>query len=778
MGKVSKWLFGGPSSGEHGYMVDLSSGWPWPLWATILLVLAIICALWWLYFHRIGDLHKRKRAVLFVLRLMAATIIFGMLGQWTLIRQRTTLPVIALVIDDSLSMSLTDERLPGRRNVSDESHEQDARVSRWRAAVNILTAEQDGALRKLQARYRLRAYRLGDLTGLGNTVEQVAASLRDLSPQRDSTPLGQTLLGIMDQLRGNELAAIVTFSDGVNNDGPGLRDAAAEARRRLIPIFFVGLGEDVPRPDVALQNWLMEERVFWQDKVVLRAEVTVKNSTQKSVDVELLDDDTKSVIGRKTITINENGTGEVVMVFVPPKEGQNSLRLQCKPLERETALDNNSLVKALWVEKRPVRIALIGATPGFEFRFLKNGLNREKNFLLDAILLSADPELGQEAQEGLSLIRGAKEKLWSSDVIVLVDVPASAFPSRVWADVAGFVDTHDTPGGLVVIAGEQFRWDEISATPLARVLPIQPARTTPPMRFDQGQRIVPTEDGLRMPWLALGTTDEESRRIWSQMPGIFFCQSSGTIKPGARILARLEGKTRQAAETVPVFVFQYVGRGRVLFHATDETWRWRKVTDMSWWRQFWVELLRCMARGRLETAAGMVLTTDRSTYLPGEPVWLTLERLPGGRATDCGLGVNVWLQHEGGQRRQVTLQRPSLEANAYQAVLRNLPPGRYQAWVPGQQGSVRVSFTVMAPKKELEETEPAWREMEEAAAHSGGGVYRADQTDQLLRSLPPGKASPVEVLPPLALWNRPAVLALIIALLTAEWVLRKRWGLS
>lgn len=778
MGDVSKWLFGMQRSEDHGYIVDLSGGWPWPVWVTVLLAAVIIYGLWWIYFQRVGDLEKRKRAVLLTLRVMAVAIVFGMLGQWVMIRQRTTLPVIAMVVDDSLSMSIRDEWSFDAANIPATGRQRETSISRWQAAATVLTAEQHGVLRKLRTRYRVRAYRLGDLTGLGDTPEEIASRLQELLPVKDSTPLGQTILNIMDQLRGNDPAAIVVFSDGLSNEGPGLQDAAEEARRRLLPIFFVGLGEHVPRPDLALQNWLMEERVFWGDKVVLKAEVFVKNSGQKAVEVELIDEERKTPIGRKTIDVDQNGKGEVVMVFVPPREGRMTLRLQCKPLENERALDNNSLVKSLWVEKRPVRIVLIGATPGFEYRFLKNGLSREKNFVVNPILLSADPELGQEVQQGLSLIRGARETLWANDVIVLVDVPGAAFPSRVWADVAGFVDTHDTPGGLVIIAGEQFRWDEIAATPLARVLPVQPDRANPPMRFDQEQRIIPTEDGLRMPWLVLGTTDEESRRIWSQMPGIFFCHTAGTPKPGARVLASLGLKTPQGAESVPVFVFQYVGRGRVLFHATDETWRWRKLADMSWWRQFWVELIRCMARGRLETAGGILLTTDRSTYLPGDPIWLTMERLPGGRATDSGLAVNVWLEREGGQRRQITLHRPSPEANAYQAVLRNLPPGRYQAWVPGQQGSARAHFTVMLPKKEMEETEPAWREMEEAAARCGGGVYRIQQIDQLLRSLPPGKASPVEVLPPLTLWNRPAVLALVIGLLTAEWALRKQWGLS
>jgi hypothetical protein len=182
-----------------------------------------------------------------------------------------------------------------------------------------------------------------------------------------------------------------------------------------------------------------------------------------------------------------------------------------------------------------------------------------------------------------------------------------------------------------------------------------------------------------------------------------------------------------------------------------------------------------MARSKLDTAGGAILSTDRKIYSMGDLVWITLQGLSG----QSGMGgeVSIWLGQDGKSRRQVTLRRRSPEANTFQAVLQDLVPGQYVAWLAGEHESVRTSFTVLSPKKEMEQTDVAWEDMESAARRTGGRVFRTDQIDYLVQSLPAGKARPVEILPPITLWNQPLVLTFIIGLFTIEWILRKLWGL-
>ena len=58
---------------------------------------------------------------------------------------------------------------------------------------------------------------------------------------------------------------------------------------------------------------------------------------------------------------------------------------------------------------------------------------------------------------------------------------------------------------------------------------------------------------------------------------------------------------------MPVICFQFVGPGRVLFHAIDSTWRWRLGAGDTYFARYWVQTIRFLARGKLTSGAGIEL---------------------------------------------------------------------------------------------------------------------------------------------------------------------------
>ncbi len=321
-------------------------------------------------------------------------------------------------------------------------------------------------------------------------------------------------------------------------------------------------------------------------------------------------------------------------------------------------------------------------------------------------------------------------------------------------------------------------------TPLERLMPFDARNVrspNPDKVITKGFVARPTDLGLASPGMQLGDTIEETKRIWAGLPPLYWLLELPGTKPGARVL--LENPTRLGPDgrPLPVVLLQYVGAGKVLFQATDETWRWRYRTGDLYFARYWVQTIRWLCRSKLAEADGPVtLSTDRREYEQGEPVRLRVcfadERLA--PAEDDG--VTVVVESSGGKTRRVVLHRTTAERGVFRGLLERPVAGDYRAWIATPELKDRrpsVDFLVALPASEFARTRMDVAEMRRAAEISGGRYISFERADQLARQLPPGRRTPIESLSPVPLWNSWPVLALFLVFLIAEWVLRKRGGM-
>jgi hypothetical protein len=109
-----------------------------------------------------------------------------------------------------------------------------------------------------------------------------------------------------------------------------------------------------------------------------------------------------------------------------------------------------------------------------------------------------------------------------------------------------------------------------------------------------------------------------------------------------------------------------------------------------------------------------------------------------------------------------------------------LPAGRWTFSATSQQGGDSGVFAVGAVADEFREPGADPSLMRDVAMRSGGRVVPLDSVrylESILRD--DGRLEPrvVEQSAETPLLDLPVLLALIIAALTAEWVMRKRWGM-
>src|SRR5262249_39208608 len=101
-------------------------------------------------------------------------------------------------------------------------------------------------------------------------------------------------------------------------------------------------------------------------------------------------------------------------------------------------------------------------------------------------------------------------------------------------------------------------------------------------------------------------------------------------------------------------------------------------------------------------------------------------------------------------------------------VVRLLPPPVLEGPIP------TAAFRVEPPAGEMERIPMNEPELVRAAKLTGGKFFTPENTTKLRDELPRPEKVPLDTDPPIPLWNTWAVLGLFVALITTEWVLRKR----
>jgi hypothetical protein len=788
---LERWLGLSAETGE-GAAWGVEWSWTWPAWLSLLIVVLIVAVVTATYARENRRARPAFRAALAAIRLALVAIAVFMLAQATLTLKRTGLPYVALIVDDSLSMTIADRYAESVRagiqpRVAAAGFD---RLTRWNLARTLLLENNAAFLRRLEEHYRLKWHWLSgsrDSTGseAARASEAMAAELRSREPSAASTRLGAAIRAVLDELRGNAPAAVVLVTDGINTEGPSLADAAADARRRGVPLYFVGLGSDRPARDVKLSDLLVDDTVFLGDVVFFEAKVSASGFAGRTVEVTLRQEGQTTPVARTQLKLGPDGQSQSArLAHRPRQEGVFRYTLEVEPLEDESQIDDNRLEAVVRVRKERIRVLLVQAEPSYEYRYLRNLLAREPTVELATVLQDADPEHAGQDAAALGSFPVRRDDLFRFDVIVLGDAdPARLTPSML-RNLAEFVDQPGKGGAVACLAGPKFMPLAFRDTPLAKLLPMDLGSVRLPSSDAAGENFVvrPTELGLSSPMLQLADDPAENAAVWGSLPPLEWMLEIRELKPGTRVLAEHPSRRMADGRPMPVLLLHHVGAGKVLFQATDETWRWRYRVGDAYFGRYWLQTIRYLARSKLaDGGQAVMLRADRREYRQQDPVRLRARFRNESLAPAEDDGVTVVLESPAGGTRRVPLRRTTADRGGFEAVLENLPVGSYHAWIAVPQpagGAAATDFTVVAPPGEFARVETDTVEMQQAAEQSRGRYYTFSSADRLLEELPEGRQVPLEAFPPLPLWNAWPVLAAFLALLIAEWVLRKLGGMA
>lgn len=715
--------------------------------------------------------------------------------------ERTGLPHIPILLDVSASMGetdqyddaeLSDEILAAMEEVELES------PHRLNQAKSLLFAEDSKLLRRLAKDYKLDLYYVA--SGLerpapsADSVEKpsreaeikgLISSIRDQQPIGTQSKLGQAVRDVLNELRGSQPTALVLFTDGITTEGETLAQVAQYANRKGVPLYLVGLGTDQPKKDLRIGEILVDDIVFVEDIVYFEFPVTATGFQGQQLEVRLREKRQQEILARQTITIGPDGEPQRIRLpYRPTAVGDFEYVIEIPPQQDEIDVENNSRSRKVSVRKEQIKVLLVEDKPRFEFRYLKNLLERDKTVELSTILQGADPEWANLDRSALrpNVFPVSKDQLSEYHVLIFGDVNPAFLSPAMLTNIESFVK--DQGGGVIFVAGPRYMPLGYRTTPLADLFPLNLSGASTPgadESISDGFRVSVTDFGWSSPHLQLGDDLAQSRQIWANFPAmLFWYLSVESAKPAARVLATHPSETMANGDPLPILTMQYVGQGLVLFHSTDDTWRWRHKVGDVYFARYWIQAVRYLSRAKLLGQHQQVeLISDRQTYRRGEPVEFRVRFPESEPGPENDSGVALVIERKG-QENRVTLSRNPASPTTFSGTFTPRGDGKYRAWlatpqVRGEQPE--VNFSVLAPASETERLELNRRDLEWAAQQSGGKFYTFSTAKQLLDDLPSGIRIPVESRPPKPLWNQWYVLLIFLLLLTTEWVARKRLGM-
>ena len=191
----------------------------------------------------------------------------------------------------------------------------------------------------------------------------------------------------------------------------------------------------------------------------------------------------------ETIEVDAPPDGQpkrVELVHRPKTTGERTFILEVEPRPRELQTENNRIERVVTVRKEKLKVLYVDSEPRYEFRYLKNYLERDETIDLNVVLLSSDPEYSEQDRSALPTFPASKDELFAYDVVIVGDADTSFLSQSQMQNLVEFVT--EKGGGILFIAGELFNPLSYRGTPLELLLPIELAEARNPTAVGTGDR--------------------------------------------------------------------------------------------------------------------------------------------------------------------------------------------------------------------------------------------------------------------------------------------------
>jgi len=775
--------------------LEWQADWPASLRVTVALIAALVFVMSVWNYRTLQNARRRWHLLVLrgaILGLLVAIFFQPTFVSETVARSKNT---IAVLVDDSASMAL-----PA------------ARGSRRESAMRWLDAQRH-YFDTLSERNELLFFRFGEslmpLDGLAIDKQLEAKGRR--------TQVLETLEALRERLRHRDVGGVVLISDGIDNgvlsDRLGEASELDETSRRLVasfaaPVHTVSTGNADVINDLAVTRIAASRFAFVRTVATLEATVRVSgyrlsSFEQKETRIEMRLFEDAAPVASQALPLSDERDVKFTFEVSPRSAGVHVYSFAVAPLEGEATLDNNVKHVVVRVVRDRIRVLQLAGHPSWDVRFLRNHLRNNANVDLISFFILVG--------EGSAAFIGAggdttlipfptqeifEEELGGFDLIVFQDFQYGPFGVRRY--LPRLRDYVSEGGAFLMVGGRLgFASGGYAGTEIVDVLPVAIDEVGSPEAglSDDRVRLKLTPEGERHPVAALDFDAAQNRQAWSALPDWEGYNHAAGLQPGAVALARSD------RGEAPIIALRDAGKGRSATILGDSLWLWamssgtesgderrydRFVSNLVRWliKDPELRLVRVSAADETPVAKKVTALTTLVLKPDYAPSPATAIKLVIKRRKDVPLAASQGtpgVKSDAPAAEIIETPADLVTDERGEATIRFEPPraGVYEATanvnVAGLDHSDTLVFLVESDDKERLAAVPTQDVLGAIARASNGRAMTVDDTDVEPAFLEP-KILRVTAREELELWNLPWVLLAAVALMGAEWWLRRRYG--
>ncbi len=645
-------------------------------------------------------------------------------------------------------------------------------------------------------------------TEAGGLIQE---AIPDLIADGLGTDIWQALKETLDEPA--RLSSLVLISDGQHNGSEDPIELAKKAASLGLPIYVVGVGDPNPPKNLAVSEVYVRDKAYpdepFEIEAVLQSSQVGESGMPPQIQVQLsqqrVDPQTGELgapqqVKSQDVTVPEFG-GRIRVDFdhILNQPGKYVFSVAVDPLNDETETDDNQQAASIMeVVDEQVRVLLISGMPSWDYDPVKKLLERDQSISLSCWLQSMDETRQQEGNEPISSLPRTKEELYQYDVVIMMDPKADEFDDQ-WIDLLKSF-CKDNAGGVLFMAGKHYTSEFVTMNRLKGIRNLLPVRFGDNEFIDAIQALTSAKDNkpgqmmvvnhnIDHPVMSFRSDSQETLKIWSTLPGIYWSFPTGAAKPTSRVLLE-RGDQVNAEGNQPLMVTGRYGAGTVLYMGFQGTWKWRPAgVQAQFFDRFWIQVVRFLVETRsLQGSRRGFIDVDKTEFELGDRITLI------GRVLDQEFNpskkpeVEAVVRSGDGRSQKVTMKLLPQQEGRYEGILVAQRIGSFEATIDLGASDAEeklidpISFRIAPPSAESGAYWLNEKLLSEIATLSGGQYCRLEKIEDIATALPTSITKAEFNSPPEPLWDinqylRWLAFGLPFVLLTVEWIIRKWYKL-